>query len=350
MEANPQIQQNSIPVCKYCQSQNVRKFGKYKTTQLYYCNECKHKFMPNDSLFHMHTPASQVSSALHSYYTGSSIQAIQAGLKQDTETNSDIQKKPPKISTSTIFEWIMKYTNEAIKATKDYQPKVGDVWIADETYVRVDKSKANVVNPYSKSRKAKWVIFWDIIDADTRFLLASHLTTTRGTKDAQALMEKAAKRAGKLPKVVVTDNLRAYLDGVELALGAETKHKQGTPFDIETNTNLIERFHGTLKSRTKVMRALKNKDTLEKFSDGWLVHYNYLREHGSLGKTPAEEAKIDYPFRDWADITRRVSPQVGILRTPAKVSIIKPAKLPSSKMPKITPPPPRITPRVRLRI
>jgi putative transposase len=291
--------QSEAKVCKYCQSENTRKFGYYKDTQLYYCNACKRKFTPNDSLFHMHTPANQVSSAIRMYYSGMSIEAIQDFLKQETG------RKP---STATIFEWVNKYTREAIEATKNYHPQVGDTWVADETYVRVDMRKKGdqaVVNPYTRSKKARWIIFWDIIDADTRYLLASHITTTRGAKDAQALMQKAAERAGKVPKVVVTDRLKAYLDGVEMAYGADAKHKLGTPFEIENNTNLIERFHGSLKGRTKVMRALRNKDSAQKFTDGWLVHYNYIREHGALDdKTPAEVAKVDYPFRDWSDLTR----------------------------------------------
>lgn len=177
---------NPKPNCKYCLSQNVRKYGKYKDTQLYYCNECRRKFTPNDSLFHEHTPASQISTALYDYYNGKSIKAIQGNLEQ----------RP---STATIFDWIVKYSDEAVKLTKDYHPKVGDTWICDETFIRVDKSKARVTNPYSKSRSAKWVVFWDIIDADTRFLLASHCTTTRNTQDAKMLMEKAAAKAGKYP-------------------------------------------------------------------------------------------------------------------------------------------------------
>jgi transposase-like protein len=281
----------------------------------------------------MHTPAEQVSSALYDYYSGKSIDAIRKGMT-------------PQPSTATVFEWVNKYTDEAIQATRDYHPNVGDTWIADETYVRVDMRKRGepaVVNPYIRSKKAKWIMFWDIIDADTRYLLASHITTTRGTKDAQALMEKAAKRAGKVPKVVVTDRLAAYLDGVELAFGADTKHRQGAPFEIENNTNLIERFHGTLKARTKVMRALRNKVSAEKFTDGWLVHYNYLREHGSLGETPAEAAKLDYSFKNWADVCRAVKPQAQILRTPAKVSILK---TPRATV-RITPEKPRLSTRRR---
>ena len=84
---------------------------------------------------------------------------------------------------------------------------------------------------------------------------------------------------------------------------ADTHISKAHRLRVENNTNLIERFHGSLKDRTKVMRALKNKDTLEKFTDGWLVHYNYFRPHMSLdGKTPAQEAGIKFPFRNWKDV------------------------------------------------
>lgn len=307
----------NIVRCKYCQSENVRKYGKYKDTQLYYCNDCKRKFVPNDSLFHMKTPANQVSSALDMYYKGLSINEIREHLQQEYDNTP---------SGSTVFQWVRKYTDEAIAECSKYLPKVGDTWVADETYVRVDRHRGDdkgVGNPYSKSKKAKWVIFWDIIDADTRFLLASHITTTRGVKDARALMEKAAKVAGKSPKVVITDKLAAYLDGTELAFGADSEHRPGGPFDIKNNTNLIERLHGTIKERTKVMRGLRTAETAKRFLDGWEIYYNYMKPHESLdSKTPAEAARCDYTFRDWADITRMVKPQAQVLVTPAKVSVM----------------------------
>lgn len=135
-------------------------------------------------------------------------------------------------------------------------------------------------------------------------------------------MEKAARRVGKLPRAVVTDKLAAYLDGIELAYGANTKHRQGSPFEVLNNTNLIERLHGTIKERTKVMRGLRTPETAERFLDGWAVYYNYMKPHESLdSKTPAEAARCNYTFRDWVDITRMTKPQVKVLVTPAKVSI-----------------------------
>ncbi|MBA7653923.1 hypothetical protein ES703_61788 [subsurface metagenome] len=59
--------------CKLCNSDNVIKYGKYKGIQRYFCRNCKSKFKSDDTLFHMKTPANQVSSALNMYYEGMSI-------------------------------------------------------------------------------------------------------------------------------------------------------------------------------------------------------------------------------------------------------------------------------------
>lgn len=291
--------QNEAP-CNYCDSNNVIKYGKYKDTQYYLCKDCGRRFASGDRIPKMQNSTKTIADALNMYYEGMSLAEIRRNL---------IQQDTNYISRTTAYNWVDRFTDLAVDEAKKHQPTVGDVWIADETYIRIDKHKKGedgIENPYSKSKKAKWVVFWDIIDADTRFLLASHATTTRGTKDAQALMEKAAKRAGKFPRIIYTDRLKAYLDGIELTFGADTKHKQGSPFDVENSNNLIERFHGTIKERTKVMRALKNRDTLEKFMDGWLVHYNFFRPHLSLkDRTPASVAGIRFPFRNWKDVVEQ---------------------------------------------
>jgi len=283
-----------IIACKHCGSDNTRKYGKYKGVQNYFCDQCRTKFTGTDALPHGRVSPSYIASALNEFYNGMSYHDIENNIDQQTNGN---------ISHTAVIKWVNKYTDNAIQDTKDLHPKVGDTWIADETFVRVDKSKTNVENPYSKSRKAKWVVFWDIIDADTRFLLASHVTTSRNKQDARILMEKAAARAGKTPQIVVTDKLAAYIDGIELAYGSDALHKQSSSFEVKNDNNLIERFHGSLKERTKVMRAQRNKRTLERFTDGWLVHYNFFRPHMSLGnKPPAVAAGLKYDNQNWADL------------------------------------------------
>jgi len=133
-------------------------------------------------------------------------------------------------------------------------------------------------------------------------------------------------------------------DGVELNFGAETKHIQAKGFTADKSTNLIERFHGILKDRTKVMRGLKKKETARLLMDGWLVHYNFFRPHEALDDfTPAEKAEIKFPYKDWQDVTRLSMPSLS-------VSTQKTPRITGESMPRISQPAPRITPpRPKLR-
>jgi len=256
----------------------------------------------------MQTPIEQVGAAVSMFYEGQSLNSIRRLLTQ-------IYHSYP--SDSTVYRWVSKFTKKAVKEAQDYQPEVGDVWVADETVLKID---------------GKNVWFWDIIDAKTRFLLASRMSNTRTIKEAALLMKAAKLKAGKSPDTILTDKLAAYLDGIELVFGSDTKYIQTKPFTVENNTNLIERFHSTLKSRTKIMRGLKDIKSARLFTDGWLFYYNYLRPHESLdNKTPAKVAGLKIPYRNWKDI---VSDKHTI--TPKQVSAT--STITVSELPKKTQP------------
>ena len=224
--------------CKNCGSEAVVKFGTYKGAQRYFCKSCKRKFKADANVFHMKVPAEYVSSALSMYYSGMSINEIRSHLKQEHGYYP---------SKSIVFGWVNKYTDLATKQFEDYHPEVGNVWVADETMLDVD------------GEHKLW--FYDIIDTKTRYLLASRVALSRTTNDAEALMREAAKRAGKTPKQVITDRNNSYLDGIEKAYGAQAVHVLGNPFkdkDTGESTSQIERFHGVLKDRTKVIRAFRD--------------------------------------------------------------------------------------------
>jgi len=309
--------------CKNCGSDDVVKYGSYKGVQRYWCKACQRKFKGDDALFHMKVSPEHISTALSMYYSGSSISDIRNHLKQEHGYYP---------SKHVVFEWVDKFTSIAAKQFRDVHPKVGETWIADETVLELDKGIK--------------VWFWDIIDSDTRFLLASRASLTRGTQDARLLMEAAYKRAGKAPKVVVTDKLRAYLDGIELTFGADTEHKQGGPFKIKSSgesTSQIERFHGTIKDRTKVMRAFRDMETLIQFMDGYLVYYNYFKPNEALkGETPAEAAKVEYQIKNWKELSQIPTPKRAKIQSHQK-------SIRDSNRLRITPNMPPISPRrVRL--
>lgn len=187
--------------CKYCGSPNIVKFGTFKGVQRWWCKDCKRKFVDADTLYKMKTPIRQISSALSAYYGGMSLDNIGVHLKQ--------QYNNP-VTDAGVYNWVKRFTKEAVDKARKYTPDVGDVWIADETALNIGGSHK--------------VWFWDIIDTKTRFLLASHISTKRTTQDALLLMKLAEARAGKVPQLILTDKLQAYLDGIEQAWGADAKH------------------------------------------------------------------------------------------------------------------------------
>lgn len=270
-----------ITRCKYCESGDVVRFGHYKDMQMWFCKSCRRKFSLKSTLPKMRYPIEQVALALNLYYDGLSLNAIRRNLKQAYGVYP---------SDSTIYDWITRFTKEAIAKTKDIKPELGYVWLADETVIKIDGVK-------------HWL--WDIIDVKTRFLVASHISLKRTVDDVIILMHKASQRAGKYPKVIMTDSLNAYLDGISLSFGNQTRHLQTKKFTVKPNNNLIERMQGTIKGRTKVMRGLKSIDTAKLIMDGFIVHYNFIRPHQSLETkddkyvTPAEKAKVDLPCDDW---------------------------------------------------
>jgi putative transposase len=312
-------------ICKNCNSEHVIRYGSYKGMQRYYCKDCKRKFKGDAALFHMKVSASHISSALSMYYTGSSITDIRNHIRQETGYHP---------SKSVVFGWIEKYTEQASEHFRKFRPQVGDRWIADETMIDLDKGK-NV-----------W--FWDIIDADTRFLLASRVSISRTAQDAKSLIQDAVKKAGKAPKLIITDRLKSYPDGIYTALGGATEHLQSSPFKIASeSTSKIERFHSTLKERTKVMKAFRDIETLISFADGFLVYYNFLKPHESLeGKTPAEKAKVRYTAKTWVEVVNApVSKQVEVsTHISPRMPMITP-RTPVDKAfrrQRITPKPPRL--------
>ena len=91
------VREDSKITCKYCGSEGVSKYGTYKGVQRYFCKTCCRKFKMDDTLFHMKTPANQVTSALDMYYEGMSIKAIARNLKQEYGNMP---------STAAIYEWL----------------------------------------------------------------------------------------------------------------------------------------------------------------------------------------------------------------------------------------------------
>ena len=270
--------------CRNCGSTDVSKYGTYKDNQYYICKDCNTKFAGTDCYFNMKYPKEFNIQALTYYYNGMSYRNINHTF------NDMLNVSLPK---STFWRWVIKFSKMANNYVLSLKPNLSTVWIADETMIDV-------------WGKHYW--FWDIIDVGTRFLIASHLSKSRTEKDATKLFYMAKLRSEIRPKLILTDKLQSYHGAFNKVFYSRYKaervdHLTSKGFQSSTNINLIERFHGTIKQRTKVMRDLKNRNCARIVLDGYLTHYNFLMEHSYLDdRTPAIAGGIGEGINNWGDL------------------------------------------------
>jgi hypothetical protein len=132
------------------------------------------------------------------------------------------------------------------------------------------------------------------MDRDTRFLIASKLTQTRREHEATNLFLEGQRTTGIVPNILVTDGLESYRSAFNQTFAKKkTIHVRSPRFVDKTQNNLIERFHGTVRERTKVMRGLDDSKSANSVVEGMKINYNFVRPHSALnGKTPAEAAGL----------------------------------------------------------
>jgi transposase-like protein len=263
--------------CKYCGSERTIKKGFVQKKQLYKCKDCGRRFFLNGKFAKMRLDKNIIVAALNFYYDGLSLRKAQRNLEQIFGE---------RISQVTILNWIKKYSLLVKEYVTTQVPQLSGLWHEDETMLNCE---------------GRNVWFWEMIDEDTKFMVASHISNTRTFEDTVAIFKKGLEQSKVKPKAVFVDGSFVYnraFNKVFFTLRKDTRPELVQRVGIcarETN-NIIERLHGTLKDRTKNMRGLKSYDSTKLLLEGWSVHYNYVRPHQSLGnKTPAQAARMQVP-------------------------------------------------------
>jgi putative transposase len=260
--------------CKYCGSESVTKKGFVRNKQLYKCKDCGHRFYPDGKFARMKTDKHMIVTALNLYYDGLSLRKAQRNLEQIFGE---------KISQVTILNWIRKYSKLVKEFVATLTPQLSGFWHEDETML---------------SCEGKNIWFWEMIDEDTRFLVASHISGTRTLQDTIAIFKKGYEQSKVRPKAVYVDGSHVYrpaFNKVFWTMRKDTRPQLIQRVGIRTRetNNMVERLHGTLKDRTKPMRGLKSYESTRAILNGFTIHYNYVRPHQSLnGKTPAQASGI----------------------------------------------------------
>jgi len=160
-------------------------------------------------------------------------------------------------------------------------PQVSGVWRADELYVKI---------------KGNMKYLFAMMDDETRYWIAQEVADSKYTHDARRLFQLSRDVAGRKPKILITDGLKAYQDAYMKEFWASrheisTQHIRQITISGKHNNNRMERFNGEVRDREKVMRGLKKPDT--PILTGYQIFHNYIRSHEALeGHTPAEACGI----------------------------------------------------------
>jgi hypothetical protein len=71
---------------------------------------------------------------------------------------------------------------------------------------------------------------------------------------------------------------------------------------------MVERLHGTIRQRNKVMRGLDDVETAQTMMDGLRIYYNFIRPHTALnGKTPAQKAHVETDKAEWMSLIKKAT-------------------------------------------
>jgi len=254
--------------CPACGSNDVickgRRYNKGGSVQVLWCKSCGRKF--GDGVHKGNkmagTPLAVLSVDL--YYKGVSVRNI---------SNHILQVYGIRKSPSTIHGWISAFRKMLNGFAESAEPSVGEKWSADEMVLKV---------------KGRQMYLWNVLDCETRYLLASILTEKRGADEAFTALKAAVERAGKAPRQLVTDGLPSYSAALKRLGLVDTKHTGRAGIAKVDNNNRIERLHNTVRAITRARRGVKAGSDLIALS----TYYNLIRPNLALqGRTPGQESK-----------------------------------------------------------
>jgi putative transposase len=291
-EAVPLIAAATGPKCEACGSSDVilwgRRANKSGAVRRFRCKTCGATVSGKEGFRKRRADPDTIAKALDLYFRGTSLRGV-------AEHFSQAYNLP--ISAMTVYRWVRFYGALAAKWMNAQGAKVGEKWHVDERVVNVDGD-----NRY----------LWNVMDAETRFLLASKISKGRGIPEARAAFKQAKRATEVRPKELLSDGFPGYPEASKREFGRYHRpedapmnpkgssyshsrwnpHRRVPSIRAPDSNNILERLNGTSKDRTKTMRAYDNMEGAAGLSEGWQVHYNLVRDHLALGTTPGLAAGL----------------------------------------------------------
>ena len=269
----------------------------------YLCKTCGYRFTGRDGFQRRRANPEKIALALDLHFRGMSVRKVAEHFAQVHSL---------KVNHVTVYRWIVHYSKLAAEWMDRQGARTGERWHIDETVVNVNGEPRYL---------------WNVMDANTRILLATHVHRGRSLAETRVPLRKAKAVTPDRPMEVFSDGMNSY----PMAVKKELTHRvgdrlvQAAPAGVpsiraQESNNLVERLHGTEKERVKVMRGFDNERGTGALMEGYRAHYNLIREHQAL-RTRQVLATGFAPLTGlrWHELLKRAAPTDGRVQLKSKL-------------------------------
>lgn len=169
--------------CDRCRSPSVIRNGlrhnKSGDVPTYLCRSCGKRFAGRDGFHNRRVDPEKIALALDLYFRGMSLRKIADHFAQVHRL---------KLNASTVYRWVRYYSKLAAEWMDAQGARTGECWHIDETVINV-----NGRNEY----------LWNVLDGESRFLLATHISHDRSLANTRAPIRKAKSVTADRPTDVL---------------------------------------------------------------------------------------------------------------------------------------------------
>ena len=190
--------------------------------------------------------------------------------------------------------------------------------LTDNVQIENGKELMSDEMEYHRLGEQNW--FVDVIDTDTRFIVASDYMKSRTIDDMTKVLKKGRKKITKPISIITTDGLNGYPRILRKSFGIDKNygnfHNRKKQDSIKHNVVIasergfnhkIERLHGNIRDRTKIMRGFHGSlYSAKMIMKGMEIYYNYVKHQGINNKTPQEKAipTLDLGINKWLSLIK----------------------------------------------
>ncbi|MDV9198771.1 IS6 family transposase [Streptomyces sp. Wh19] len=169
------------------------------------------------------------------------------------------------VSYETIRRWCLKFGQAYANSLRRRCPRPGDKWHLDEVFIKIN---------------GEWKYLWRAVDQDG-MVLGILVQARRDKAAARRFFRRLLETTGAVPRVIVTDTLRAYgAAHREVMPSVEHRSHKGL-------NNRAENSHQPTRQRERAMKGFRSIGGAQRFLyafTGISPHFRPDRHHMTAGR------------------------------------------------------------------